>query len=373
MSMPVTNAGAMTVDAFYGFVGRQPERERWELIAGEPVLKASSGDAHERVLLNLAAVLWQHRREAGSSWEVMLSFGVRVSDHDRLEPDVLVVPAAHDPAGCHCNDVVAAFEIVAAATAERDLERKRAAYASLPWLNHYVVIAQDAVEVTVFGRDDGFAKHTFRSGDDVAAVTSLGVRVPVGVLYRDGGGHMMTVDDFYAFTDPRPDHERWELLGGEPVLTPSRSLRHQRILTNLIGLLGMHERAIERCSWEVLPGFGVRVSDHDRPQPDVMVLPFRFAGGDRHCDDAIVTFEVLSPDTQERDLGCKRTIYQRLATLSDYVVIAEDAIAVTVFSRDDGFQGRSFRSLDDGVELRSLGISIPVAEIYRGADRFRDT
>jgi hypothetical protein len=28
----------------------------------------------------------------------------------------------------------------------------------------------------------------------------------------------MTVEEFYAFTDTRPDEEKWELIDGEPVL-----------------------------------------------------------------------------------------------------------------------------------------------------------
>jgi hypothetical protein len=46
-------------------------------------------------------------------------------------------------------------------------------------------------------------------------------------------------------------------------------------------------------------------------------------------------------------------------------VIAQDAVDVVVFSREDGFAERRIRSLDEAVELRSLGVSLPMAEIYR--------
>ena len=36
-----------------------------------------------------------------------------------------------------------------------------------------------------------------------------------------------------------------------------------------------------------------------------------------------------------------------------------------VFARDDAFEGRRFRSTDETIGLRSLGISVSVAEIYR--------
>lgn len=31
----------------------------------------------------------------------------------------------------------------------------------------------------------------------------------------------MTIEEFLAFTDTRPDEERWELIEGEPVMSPS--------------------------------------------------------------------------------------------------------------------------------------------------------
>ena len=48
----------------------------------------------------------------------------------------------------------------------------------------------------------------------------------------------MTVEEYFAFTDTRPDNEKWELIDGEPILNASPSGLHQRILWNLAILLG---------------------------------------------------------------------------------------------------------------------------------------
>ena len=79
----------------------------------------------------------------------------------------------------------------------------------------------------------------------------------------------------------------------------------------------------------------------------------------------IVAFEVLSPSTKGRDLRWRRTAYTRLPSLTHYVVIAQDAVDVVVFARDGGFEEQRIRSLRDCVELSSLGVSLPLAEIYR--------
>jgi len=187
----------------------------------------------------------------------------------------------------------------------------------------------------------------------------------MGVPIIDTGP--MTVEEFYAFTDTRPDEEKWELIGGEPVLNAAPSRLHQRIVKNLIVALTNRERELG-APWVVLPGLGVRVSDTDRPEPDVLVIPSdgrSLDSQERDTNDVIVAFEVLSPSTKGRDLRWKRTAYTSLLSLSHYIVIAQDAVDVVVFARDNDFAEGRISSMDKVIELRSLGISLPVAEIYR--------
>jgi Uma2 family endonuclease len=177
----------------------------------------------------------------------------------------------------------------------------------------------------------------------------------------------VTVEEFYAFTDEQPDEEKWELIDGELVLNAAPSRIHQWIVKNLLFALTIRERELS-ASWAVLPGLGVRVSNKDRPEPDVLVIPPKFRSLDpqqRDTSDVLVAFEILSPSTKTRDLRWKRTAYTSLASLTDYVVVAQDAVEVVVFARDNDFAEQRIRSVDEAIELRSLGVSLPVAEIYR--------
>lgn len=172
----------------------------------------------------------------------------------------------------------------------------------------------------------------------------------------------MTVDAFYAFTDTRPDHEKWELIEGKPVLNASPSDIHEKIVVNVGTALSIRERELD-ASWTVLGSVGVRVSNRDRPEPDVLVVSSGPTGkSDRN--DVIVAFEVLSPGTKDRDLGWKRTAYTSLASLTHYVVIAQDAVEVTVFACENVFEKRTFDSRDDVIAFKTLGVSLPVADIY---------
>lgn len=174
----------------------------------------------------------------------------------------------------------------------------------------------------------------------------------------------MTVDEFYAFTDTRPDHEKWELIGGEPVLSAASPTDvHEKIVMNVGFAFSLRERQINP-SWTVLGRVGVRISETSRPEPDLQIVPRRLTGK-RERDDVIVAFEILSPATEKFDLDWKRAAYTSLPSMTHYVVIAQDTVEVIVFARDDDFRERTFRSLDDVIEFRSLGTSLTVAEIYR--------
>jgi Uma2 family endonuclease len=178
----------------------------------------------------------------------------------------------------------------------------------------------------------------------------------------------MTVEEFFAFTDTRPDEEKWELIEGEPVLNATANRLHQRILANLNFLLGALERQAAR-PWEAIPGIGVRVSSGNLPVPDILIRPNATPRGDamgRECDDIIVAFEVLSPSTKDRDLRWKRHAYTGLPSLTHYVVVAQDIAEIVVFERATGFAERRLTGSAAVLEIAPLGISLPLAEIYRG-------
>jgi hypothetical protein len=178
----------------------------------------------------------------------------------------------------------------------------------------------------------------------------------------------MTVDEFYEFTDRRPDEEKWELIDGEPILNAAPSALHQWIVRNVLVALTLLERE-RSASWAILPSLGVRVSETNRPEPDLVILP-RTA--------LRLTSKAATAVTRSRPSKCSRhrpkiatcvgsvPPYTSLASLTHYVVIAQDGVEVVVFPRDNGFAERRLRSLSDSVEVPAFGITLPLAEIYRG-------
>jgi Uma2 family endonuclease len=170
------------------------------------------------------------------------------------------------------------------------------------------------------------------------------------------------IEDFLAFTESRPDEEKWELIEGRPHLSPSPNRRHQTIVGNVHArLFNLREKL--RAPWEIILGIGVEISPISAPVLDLIIRNRDDLAGSV-CDDVIVAFEVLSPSTADHDLRWKRRAYTSLPSLMHYVIIAQDDVDVIVYDRAAGFAERRIETLGANLELASLGLSLALRDIY---------
>jgi Uma2 family endonuclease len=179
----------------------------------------------------------------------------------------------------------------------------------------------------------------------------------------------MTIEEFLAFTDTRPDEERWELIEGVPVMNASPTKWHQIIASNICGSLIALRLQLD-ANWVPAVGMGtlVPVSPHSLPQPDVMV--FETAAAETNSpvtDDALVLFEILSKSNTKADQAWRKRVYASIPNCQHYVTVEQNAVSVTRFDRSTGWQGHHLASLDDKLALPALGkrAVLPLAEIYR--------
>lgn len=80
----------------------------------------------------------------------------------------------------------------------------------------------------------------------------------------------------------------------------------------------------------------------------------------------VVIFEVLSPSTADFDLGGKRRMYCTIPSVKQYVAICQDQAQVLSYTPQapGRWVEESLNSLDQTLQLESLGCEIPLAEIY---------
>lgn len=76
--------------------------------------------------------------------------------------------------------------------------------------------------------------------------------------------------------------------------------------------------------------------------------------------------EVLSPSTEDHDLGVKLGHYRRIPSLVEYITIAQHTAAITQMTRlpDSTWLLKDIEGADQTLHLASLNADIPLAEIY---------
>lgn len=80
-----------------------------------------------------------------------------------------------------------------------------------------------------------------------------------------------------------------------------------------------------------------------------------------------VLIEVLSKSTELYDRGIKSASYRKISSLKEYVLIAQDRPQVERYVRqpDGSWLLREASELTESVTLESVGVVLPLAEVYR--------
>ena len=159
-----------------------------------------------------------------------------------------------------------------------------------------------------------------------------------------------------------------EYFQGEIFAMAGASPNHGQIVTNLARELSLRLKS-KRCN--VYPSdVRLRVSPMGLyTYPDLMVV----GGGPKFADnqkDTVlnpqVVIEVLSPSTRNYDRAEKFEQYRTLASLQEYLTIAQDRPHLECWVRqaDNTWLLTELSDLNQTVQLASLGCELPLTEIY---------
>jgi Uma2 family endonuclease len=158
-----------------------------------------------------------------------------------------------------------------------------------------------------------------------------------------------------------------EYLDGEIFAMTGASRKHNRLNLNLAFILDSQLK-VEGC--EVYASeMRVKVAESGLyTYPDVVV-----ACGEPQFEDAEVDtllnpqliIEVLSKSTQDYDRGTKFLHYRALASLREYVLVAQDRIHVEHYLRqNDAWRLTETDRREDVIELASVGARLALADVY---------
>ncbi|MFT3786417.1 MAG: Uma2 family endonuclease [Tepidisphaeraceae bacterium] len=164
--------------------------------------------------------------------------------------------------------------------------------------------------------------------------------------------------------------EKHEFHDGLIVAMAGGSVTHTRIANNLSRALG-NRLAGSPCE-PLGPDLRLHIPAYRKDvYPDMMTVcgPIEYHAPDKSKGtilNARVVIEVLSPTTAHYDRREKRDYYLSVPSVDCYVLIEQDGPHVDILSRNaDGSWGIDFaHSLEGVAKLPTLGIELPLAEIY---------
>lgn len=141
-------------------------------------------------------------------------------------------------------------------------------------------------------------------------------------MHMVGVAKRWTVEEVHSLPD---DGNRYEVVDGVLLVTPSPSWTHQRTVGQLYLWLASYFAA-HRFGVVIMAPADVVPARDTLVQPDLFVVP---RAGERAPDSwreagrMLLAIEVLSPSTRQRDRTIKRAMYQRMGVPEYWVVDLE--------------------------------------------------
>jgi len=157
-----------------------------------------------------------------------------------------------------------------------------------------------------------------------------------------------------------------ELIGGEIFAMAGGSVEHSALATTITGLLFTHLRGTP-CRPH---GSDLRIAIREEgayTYADAAVVCDPVAhdpDSPTHLTNPRVIIEVLSPSTAAYDRGDKWILYQRLASLQEFVLVAQDRRQVEVWRRGGDGWVHSAHAAGSRATLPSIDFELDVDELY---------
>ncbi|MGH6900197.1 MAG: Uma2 family endonuclease [Geminicoccaceae bacterium] len=169
-----------------------------------------------------------------------------------------------------------------------------------------------------------------------------------------------TVEDFLAWE--RRQAERYEFVGGVIRMMVGGSNAHTIIKDNVVSALRARLRG-QPCR-----ALGERpkvVTATATMYPDAIVVCGPIDLAEDQVRAPAVVVEVLSRGAEDHDRGAKWVAYRDLESLQHYLLIAQDARRIEVYSREAKRWSLQVLAPPDLVALPAIGVQLTFDEIYQ--------
>jgi Uma2 family endonuclease len=159
-----------------------------------------------------------------------------------------------------------------------------------------------------------------------------------------------------------------EYLGGYVVATPPANRWHNILTTHLAAQF--NSQLLSTPGEVYISQMRVKVSaTGDYTYPDVAVACGDIEFEDGELDTLLTPttlIEVLSPSTERYDRGSKFESYRQIASLREYIMVAQDRVLVEQYVRQgDGWLLTTHDDPEGSVYLPSINCTLALKDVYR--------
>lgn len=173
----------------------------------------------------------------------------------------------------------------------------------------------------------------------------------------------MTPEEFLEFEEHSSVPH--EYVNGVIRAMPGPSVAHGLITQNLF--LAIKSRLAPGPCEAFCSGVSLKLylgNDKIFYKPDLYVSCDRQAWGERWIPNPKLVVEVLSPATQHVDRREKAVNYRRVPSLEEYVLVSQKRAEMTVYRRAEHWFPDVVYGTQSVAELRSVGVSVPLGDIF---------
>ena len=169
----------------------------------------------------------------------------------------------------------------------------------------------------------------------------------------------------------RQQEYKHEYAGGEIFAMAGASMNHNKICSNIIGRVWNH---LQGKGCNIYPG-DLRIAVKSKSSfsyPDASII----CGEPEFDDDSIkdtvknpvVIFEILSPSTEDYDIGKKLFFYMQIQSLNQYIIIDSRNIHVRITTKMENgtWKFSELMTKTDTFLINSIVLEFSLANIYDG-------
>ena len=179
----------------------------------------------------------------------------------------------------------------------------------------------------------------------------------------------MSPSDFLEWE--RNQEYKHEYIGGEIFAMAGASINHNRILTNIIVSAGSYLKD-QYCN--IYPS-DLRIAVKSKNSffyPDATIICGELQFDDEGLKDTVknpvVIFEILSPSTEDYDIGKKLFFYMQIDSLHQYIIIDSRSIHVRITTKMENgtWKFTELTEKNNAFFINSIQLELSLSEIYDG-------